>query len=91
LLDLNRDFALPDTEKKMSVERRANRTLVAERNSTDGQFVLCTGPLTAPRWCLLPRRYLRRVPSIYTLLTFSFSPAHSIEYSPRSVIISSLY
>ena len=29
--------------------------------------------------------YLRRVPSIYT---FSFSPAHSLEYSPRSVISS---
>ena len=38
MLDLNRDFALPDTEKKMSVERRANRTLVAQRIRLTGNL-----------------------------------------------------
>ena len=41
-------------------------------NSTDGQFVLCTGPLTAPRWCLLPRRYLRTFEGYLPYILFLF-------------------
>ena len=63
---------MPDTEKKNVGRETREQNFSCSANSTDGQFVLCTGPLTAPRWCLLPRRYLRTFEGYLPYILFLF-------------------